>query len=115
MLEFAMLHSFGFIVSFGLLFAVIGMMFRNRPAHGSGRFGRYDERQFVHPDRDNLVYADGFQGATIATFLVVALTVYYIEDPRLFEILKGQASLVALYALLGCLQSADRFRRSLHG
>ena len=85
------------IIGFAAAFALAGLFIRKSPE--SAR------------DRDNLVYADGFQGATIATLIVVAVVVYYIDDPRTAPMLKEQASLVAVYSVLGVLQQADRFRR----
>ena len=91
MLEFVLVNNVVFIVVMGLIFALMGMSFRKGEA--------------AKADRDNLIFADGFQGATIATLFVVAVTTYYIDDARSVQALKGQASLVALYAILGCLQS----------
>jgi hypothetical protein len=99
MLEFILVNNVALVVVCGVILAVTGMLFRKAASAAT--------------DRDNLIFADGFQGATIATLFVVAVTIYYIEDERSIRVLKGQASLVALYAILGCLQSIDRFRRSL--
>lgn len=87
------------IVGSGAVFALIGLIMRSGPS--------------AKTDRDNLVYADGFQGVSIATLFVVAVMVYYIEDPRAVGVLKEQASVISTFSLLGCLQFADRFRRSL--
>ena len=86
------------IIGFGALFAAIGLLFRRGPT--------------AHSDRDNLVYADGFQGATVGTLIVVAISVYYIDDVRATKLLQDQASLIAIYSILGCMQQVDRFRRS---
>jgi hypothetical protein len=99
LLEAVIRFNFWLVVGFGGLFAVVGLFFRSGPS--------------ATADRDNLVYADGFQGATIGTLIVVAVAVNYIDDLRSVALLKEQASLIAIYAILGCLQQADRFRRSL--
>ena len=85
------------IIEFAMAFALAGLFIRNSPGSAG----------------DREVYADGFQGATIATLIVVAIVVYYIDDPRTAPLLKEQASLAAVYSVLGVLQQADRFRRSL--
>ncbi len=87
------------ILGSGAAFAAVGLVFRRGPS--------------ATRDRDNLVYSDGFQGATVATLIVVATAVYYIEDPRTGPLLREQASLITLYCILGCMQQVDRFRRSL--
>jgi hypothetical protein len=87
------------IIGSGGLFAGTGLFFRSGPSAST--------------DRDNLVYADGFQGASIATLFVVAVMVYYIGDPRAVSVLKEQANIISTFSLLGCIQFADRFRRSL--
>ena len=97
--EAAVKYNALLIVLCGAIFAAIGLFFRRTPA--------------ATADRDNLVYADGFQGATVGTLIVVAVVVYYIEDPRSILLLKEQASLIAIYSILGCMQQVDRFRRSL--
>lgn len=51
------------IIGCAILFALIGLIFRTGP---SGKI-----------DRDNLVYADGLQGLTVATLFVVAIMVIY--------------------------------------
>ena len=86
-------------ILFGFAFAVTGMVLRT---------GKAGER-----DRDNLVLADGFQGLTIATLIVVATMVYYIDDPRAVVVLREQASVISTFSILGSLQQLDRFRRSL--
>lgn len=88
------------IVLCGAVFAATGLFFRrSSPASRA--------------DRDNLVYADGFQGATVGTLVVIAIVVSYIEEPRSILLLKEQASLITVYSILGCMQQIDRFRRSL--
>lgn len=97
--EAAIHYNVGMIIGCGALFAAVGLLFRRGPS--------------ARADRDNLVYADGFQGATVATLVVVAVSIAYIEDPRAVDLLKEQASLISIYAILGSLQQVDRFRRSL--
>ncbi len=87
------------IIGCGALFAGMGLFLRSGP---SGVV-----------DRDNLVYADGFQGVSIATLFVVAIMVYDIDDTRAVAVLKEQASVISTFSLLGCIQFADRCRRSL--
>jgi hypothetical protein len=71
--QFVLANNALLIIGTGTGFALIGLFFR------SGRSGR--------TDRDNLVYADGFQGASIATLFVVAIMVYYIDDQRSVPVL----------------------------
>lgn len=78
---------------------MIGLFFRSGPSAAA--------------DRDNLVFTDGFQGATVATLVVVAIAVYNIKNPDAASLLKEQASLITIYAILGSMQQIDRFRRSL--
>lgn len=97
--DFVLAYNALFIVGAGTLFATLGLFLRTGPSATS--------------DRDNLVYADGFQGASIATLVVVALMVYHIEDPRAVAVLKEQASVISTFLILGSIQFADRWRRSL--
>lgn len=87
------------IISLGIVFALIGLFFRTGP---SGR-----------RDRDNLVYADGLQGVTVATLFVVAVMVIYIKDERAVAVLREQAGTLSTFSFLGAIQAIDRFRRSL--
>ena len=64
-------------------------------------------------DRDNLIFADGLQGVTFASLIVVAFMVHFIDSPKAVAILKEQSILVSIFALLGGIQMLDRFRRSL--
>ena len=86
-------------ILFGFVFAVVGMVVRTGPGAAA--------------DRDNLVLADGFQGLTIATLVVIATMVYYIDDARAVVVLREQASVISTFSILGSLQQLDRFRRSL--
>lgn len=99
LLDIVIQYNLGLIVGFGILFALIGLVFRTGP---SGK-----------ADRDNLVYADGLQGVTVATLVVVAIMVIYISDERAVSVLREQAGTLATFSVLGSLQAADRFRRSL--
>ena len=51
LLELAIRFNWLLIVGLGAIFALVGLLFRRGPSGKS--------------DRDNLVYADGFQGATV--------------------------------------------------
>ena len=99
MFELALKYNLAFISGTGTMFSLMGLFLR------TGRSGKVD--------RDNLVYSDGFQGVSIASLFLVAIVVYYLDDPRAVQVLREQASIVATFSLLGCLQFADRFRRSL--
>ena len=99
MFELALKFNLALIIGTGVTFALLGLFLR------TGRSGRID--------RDNLVYSDGFQGMSIATLFLVAIVVYYIDDPRAVQVLREQASIVSTFSLLGCIQFGDRFRRSL--
>jgi hypothetical protein len=98
MFQFVLENNISLTVIIGTLFAVIGLIFRN-------------ESQFEH-SRD-MIYADGFQGASIATLLYVAVIVFHIENPLAVKALKEQANTVALFSVLGCLHFVVQFRRSL--
>lgn len=97
--EFLLKNNVLLIIGCGALFAAMGLFMRNSPA--------------AKKDRDNLVYSDGFQGVSIATLFIVAIMIYYIDDPRAVALLKEQASVISTFLLLGCIQFVDRFRRSL--
>ena len=99
MFELALKFNVVLIAGMAVMFSSIGLLFRTSKA---GKI-----------DRDNLVYSDGFQGASIASLFLIAVVVYYIEDPKSVQVLKEQASLVVTFSLLGCIQFGDRFRRSL--
>lgn len=93
--------NLGLIIGFGVVFALVGLVFRTGP---SGK-----------ADRDNLVYADGLQGVTVATLFVVATMIIYIADQRAVSVLREQAGTLSTFSLLGAIQVVDRFRRSLKG
>lgn len=97
--EFVLRNNVLLIIGCGVACAAAGLFFRSGPS--------------ATKDRDNLVYADGFQGVTIATLLLVATMIYYIDDPRAVLVLREQASVISTFAILGVLQLGDRFRRSL--
>ena len=92
-------YNLGLIIGLGLVFALIGLFFRTGP---SGK-----------QDRDNLVYADGLQGVTVATLIVVAVMVISIGDQRAVGVLREQAGTLSTFSFLGAIQAVDRFRRSL--
>jgi hypothetical protein len=96
MFEFLVKFNAPIGVCIGCMFAIIGLLLRKHVT-----------------DRDNFVFADGFQGLTVASLLIVAIMVYYIEDVKAVAVLKEQAGLVILLMLLSALQLTDRFRRSL--
>lgn len=97
--DFVLANNTILIIGAGALFAALGLIFRTGPSAKS--------------DRDNLVYADGFQGVSIATLVVVSVMVYHVDDGRAVAVLKEQASVISTFLILGSIQFADRWMRSL--
>jgi drug/metabolite transporter (DMT)-like permease len=88
--EFILNHNVPLITGCGICFPVAGLYFRTG---GDGV-----------QNRESLVYADGFQGASIATLVFVAVMIFGIDDVRAIRALKEQASTVALFSILGSIQ-----------
>jgi hypothetical protein len=94
--EFAVSHANVIIIVSGLLFALIGLIYGKR----SGRF-------------DNYWIADGYQGASVASLILIAIFFYNIDNPKSLTILKEQIAFVSLNCFLLGFQCTLQFWRSL--
>jgi hypothetical protein len=94
MLEFLINSSGSLIVLTGIIFIVLGLGLRsiNQSSH---------------------VFHDGMQGVSIATLLVLAFCIQYIDDQRSLKVIKENSVMVISSCLFTGLFFILEFKRSL--